>query len=420
MDADTQRRYPSSSQQRSHAVTSTMDIFSQYTSIPGPQSPRSTATGNTNCQPRPRFPSGYQGPRRFPVGHQPPWTRSPPAVHLERTVLPAPIAHLPPPPVQSPQLVVSQAGLSAHRNVASTTVAGVFTVSERSQRRYEKWTTGPDGEPELRFLLTPGFQVGPHFLSNSGNHGRIIKPPVFHQTLAGTPPRNIRHDPSLVSRGAYHEITTAFVIDHFQTINSGQNVVLLRFCQKGLHWPYYEIHPDKLTVMLNGRTLVEPDLLDFIKRKNTVYSHPIEVPLSMMADENVVMVRWTDTTGPNTDIDEPSQDYWFVVEYARRKAMEQILADVQSQRVCLTDTLYKLYRTLAASDDDIVTDSQRISLQCPASRRRLQLPVRGRHSDHVGCFDAESFLLMNTAQKACWTCPACNKPVPFDEIVVDE
>lgn len=81
-----------------------------------------------------------------------------------------------------------------------------------------------------------------------------------------------------------------------------------------------------------------------------------------------------------------------------------------------------VYQRLAGTeaDDDIVTDSQKISLHCPASRLRLTLPIRGRNCDHVDCFDASSFLYMNKAQKARWTCPKCNKPVQFDEIVVDE
>ncbi|XP_055352183.1 zinc finger MIZ domain-containing protein 1-like [Paramacrobiotus metropolitanus] len=421
-----QRMYPSSSnQQRAAAVANNADFdLSQYLSIPGSSaaSPRTAPTGGMSAPQRPRYAAGYQSPL----------TRDP-----GRTVIQPATSAYPPPPVQSTRLVANpnQPGLNANSIMANNPFAGVFaaTAAERSDRLEEKVITGPSGAPhELRFgVLKPSFQAKPFSMDNGGSHGKVIKPPVFHQTLADvTPPLSIRRDPSLTSRGVYREIITTFFFDHTKTVNNDQHMVLMRFCQEGLQRPYHETHPDNLKLMLNGKTLVEPSVVDFSnrmkKKKNTVYSQPIEVPLSMIAGQNVVLVRWTEDSGQNLGPggqqlpDEPPKDYWLLVEYARRKTMEEILGLVQAQRVSLTDTVFKLYQTLSGSDDDIVTDSQKISLHCPASRLRLGLPVRGRHCDHVDCFDANSFLFMNKAQKARWTCPKCNKPVHFDEIVVDE
>ncbi|KAF6830503.1 sumo ligase [Colletotrichum plurivorum] len=72
-----------------------------------------------------------------------------------------------------------------------------------------------------------------------------------------------------------------------------------------------------------------------------------------------------------------------------------------------------------AADTDIVTTSQVLSLKCPLSYMRLDVPCRSTSCSHIQCFDATSYLQLQE-QGPQWLCPICNKHAPFDQLAVDE
>ncbi|KDN68394.1 putative MIZ/SP-RING zinc finger [Colletotrichum sublineola] len=72
-----------------------------------------------------------------------------------------------------------------------------------------------------------------------------------------------------------------------------------------------------------------------------------------------------------------------------------------------------------AADTDIVTTSQVLSLKCPLSYMRLDVPCRSVNCSHIQCFDATSYLQLQE-QGPQWLCPICNKSAPFEQLAVDE
>ncbi|KAK0703233.1 PINIT domain-containing protein [Lasiosphaeria miniovina] len=72
-----------------------------------------------------------------------------------------------------------------------------------------------------------------------------------------------------------------------------------------------------------------------------------------------------------------------------------------------------------ASDPDVVATAQNLSLKCPLSYMRLNLPCRALSCSHIQCFDATSYLQLQE-QGPQWICPICNNPAPFDQLAVDE
>lgn len=70
-------------------------------------------------------------------------------------------------------------------------------------------------------------------------------------------------------------------------------------------------------------------------------------------------------------------------------------------------------------DADIVATSTVLSLKCPLSTMRIDLPCRSTVCLHTQCFDAKCYLLLQM-QAPTWLCPICNKPAPFDTLAVDE
>ncbi|GJC90527.1 E3 SUMO-protein ligase pli1 [Colletotrichum liriopes] len=70
-------------------------------------------------------------------------------------------------------------------------------------------------------------------------------------------------------------------------------------------------------------------------------------------------------------------------------------------------------------EENIVTTSQVLSLKCPLSYMRLDVPCRSVNCSHIQCFDATSYLQLQE-QGPQWLCPICNKSAPFEQLAVDE
>jgi E3 SUMO-protein ligase PIAS1 len=70
-------------------------------------------------------------------------------------------------------------------------------------------------------------------------------------------------------------------------------------------------------------------------------------------------------------------------------------------------------------DADIVTTATVLSLKCPLSTLRIDLPCRSIACRHIQCFDATSYLQLQE-QGPTWLCPICNNSAPFENLAVDE
>ena len=80
----------------------------------------------------------------------------------------------------------------------------------------------------------------------------------------------------------------------------------------------------------------------------------------------------------------------------------------------------KLVAVMSRADDsDIVATSSILSLKCPLSTLRIDVPCRSTICSHNQCFDATSFLQLQE-QAPTWTCPICNKMVNFENLQVDQ
>ncbi|KAH7321470.1 PINIT domain-containing protein [Rhexocercosporidium sp. MPI-PUGE-AT-0058] len=72
-----------------------------------------------------------------------------------------------------------------------------------------------------------------------------------------------------------------------------------------------------------------------------------------------------------------------------------------------------------ARDADIVATASVLSLKCPLSTLRIDLPCRSIACRHNQCFDATSYLQLQE-QGPTWLCPLCNNSAPFESLAVDE
>lgn len=72
-----------------------------------------------------------------------------------------------------------------------------------------------------------------------------------------------------------------------------------------------------------------------------------------------------------------------------------------------------------AQDPDIVATSTIMSLKCPLSTLRIDVPCRSLSCKHNQCFDASSYLQLQE-QAPTWTCPVCNKIANFESLLIDQ
>lgn len=70
-------------------------------------------------------------------------------------------------------------------------------------------------------------------------------------------------------------------------------------------------------------------------------------------------------------------------------------------------------------DTDIVTTCSIMSLTCPLSIVRINVPCRSLVCAHNQCFDALSFLQLQE-QAPTWQCPICSKSISFEALAVDQ
>lgn len=82
------------------------------------------------------------------------------------------------------------------------------------------------------------------------------------------------------------------------------------------------------------------------------------------------------------------------------------------------ETKNYIIQKFANVDPDLATTSYRVSLICPLGKMRMNLPVKSVNCDHLQCFDASTFILMNE-KKPKWLCPTCNKSCLYDDIVIE-
>ncbi|KAF8471940.1 PINIT domain-containing protein [Kalaharituber pfeilii] len=110
--------------------------------------------------------------------------------------------------------------------------------------------------------------------------------------------------------------------------------------------------------------------------------------------------------------------YAIVVNLVKVIPVEKLVDDLSKSNNRISKEAVIREMVKRNEDSDLVATSSVISLKCPLSTLRIELPVRSKVCTHVQCFDASSYLQLQQ-QAPTWTCPTCNKPVPFNLLVVD-
>lgn len=114
-------------------------------------------------------------------------------------------------------------------------------------------------------------------------------------------------------------------------------------------------------------------------------------------------------------------EYLLYIYIVRVIPPEVLLEQILSQpKILRAATLYYLKQTMNEdTDDDLITTSTVMSLNCPISCMRMKHPAKSTACKHLQCFDALWFL-HSQIQVPTWQCPVCQIPVKLEQLAISE
>ncbi|KAH8689706.1 putative SUMO ligase SizA [Talaromyces proteolyticus] len=110
--------------------------------------------------------------------------------------------------------------------------------------------------------------------------------------------------------------------------------------------------------------------------------------------------------------------FYVVVNLVKRRPVEDLVEELKARKTISKEQVLREMRS-RADDADIVATSSVMSLKCPLSTLRIEVPCRSVLCTHHQCFDASSFLQLQE-QAPTWTCPVCNKSTSFESLQIDQ
>ena len=110
--------------------------------------------------------------------------------------------------------------------------------------------------------------------------------------------------------------------------------------------------------------------------------------------------------------------FFLTVNLVEQHPVERLVEKLKTGKIISKDRVIREMIS-KAQDSDVVATSTILSLKCPLSTLRIDVPCRSTVCNHNQCFDAGSFLQLQE-QAPTWTCPVCNKIVTFDNLNVDQ
>ncbi|CAD6201292.1 GSCOCT00013986001.2-RA-CDS [Cotesia congregata] len=193
--------------------------------------------------------------------------------------------------------------------------------------------------------------------------------------------------------------------------------VQMRFCLKEEIFEQEDCIPPGVTAKVNNQNCHIPfhsKLLPGDLKKKKVLMKPIDITCLVKltsVESNEVLI----TCPPNF-----GKKYIIGVFLVRKLTSYELANGMRRNNVQVSEfTREKIIEKLNEdAHSEIATTSLCVTLACPLGKMRMITPGRAFSCTHLQCFDVRSYLQMNEFRPT-WICPVCNKPAPFDSLVVD-
>ncbi|XP_045527807.1 E3 SUMO-protein ligase PIAS3 isoform X1 [Pieris brassicae] len=190
----------------------------------------------------------------------------------------------------------------------------------------------------------------------------------------------------------------------------------LRFCLLETSCEQEDYFPPSVNVKVNNKMCPLPNPIPTNKPTPEPKRPPRPVNISSLVKlsptvANTIQVTWA------ADF---TRAYVLSVFMVKKLTSAELLMRLKNKGTKNADYTRSLIKEKLAEDYDneIATTSLRVSLMCPLGKMRMSCPCRPANCPHLQCFDASLFLQMNE-RKPTWLCPVCDRPAPYDSLVVD-
>ncbi|XP_052743660.1 E3 SUMO-protein ligase PIAS3 isoform X3 [Bicyclus anynana] len=190
----------------------------------------------------------------------------------------------------------------------------------------------------------------------------------------------------------------------------------LRFCLLETSCEQEDYFPPSVNVKVNNKMCPLPNPIPTNKPTPEPKRPPRPVNISSLVKlsptvANTIHVTWA------ADF---TRAYVLSVFMVKKLTSAELLVRLKAKGTKNPDYTRSLIKEKLSEDYDseIATTSLRVSLMCPLGKMRMSCPCRPAACPHLQCFDASLFLQMNE-RKPTWLCPVCDRPAPYDSLVVD-
>ncbi|KAJ5476008.1 transcriptional regulator family: Zinc fingerMIZ-type [Penicillium sp. IBT 31633x] len=110
--------------------------------------------------------------------------------------------------------------------------------------------------------------------------------------------------------------------------------------------------------------------------------------------------------------------FFTLANLVKQHPIDELVSQLKTRKLISKEQVIREMQN-RANDSEIVATSSVMSLKCPLSTLRIQVPCRSIVCTHNQCFDASSFLELQK-QAPTWTCPVCSKSTSFESLQVDQ
>ncbi|KAJ7225563.1 PINIT domain-containing protein [Mycena pura] len=110
--------------------------------------------------------------------------------------------------------------------------------------------------------------------------------------------------------------------------------------------------------------------------------------------------------------------YYLVVQLVEVVAVDSLVQELKKTGYKSSLDIRREMVSSMTVDDDIVAGPQKMSLKCPLSYMRVNVPCRSRKCTHSQCFDATSWFSV-MEQTTTWLCPVCERTLDCNDLIID-
>jgi len=192
--------------------------------------------------------------------------------------------------------------------------------------------------------------------------------------------------------------------------------VQLRFCLMETSCEQDDHFPPGVNVRVNNKPVILPNPIPTNKPGVEPKRPPRPVNITEQVRRsatvtNTIQVQWTT---------EYNRGYVVACYLVRKLSSQDLLNRLKIKGPKPAEYTRGLIKEKLREDADceIATTMLKVSLNCPLGKMRMTTPCRASTCEHLQCFDASLYLLMNE-KKPTWNCPVCDKAARYENLVID-